>query len=501
MKAVSNTYDAYSDVRRVDISISFNLVDLDANGNATASATLGEEQSALSDLLVEDNHATGKWLTLEPDLWKLDGSWSPLPDDQTFAFWSSVLSDADGVFATGPTVTLTLSASASSVGFTLRFDDLAQCWPSEFAVNAYTGDTLLASQTVENQVALCTVDMPVEGYDKVVFTFLKTNEPYRRIRLYEVLFGIVQQFDKDTIVTATFEEGASLLCDSIPSRELEFTFDNSDYAYNLVNPDGIYKYLQDGQEIKSALRINGESVDMGTYYFTKAEATDGTLTATITANDKVYAWDSDICGTGEEGTWTLEEAVATVLGEDVAVRISEEAKERIVYKCIPTDTSKREALRLLAQAGRCSCWIDRTGTVVLQAMDLGTSVDVLDSDNMESMDGVSVSELVDCIKLTVTNDFAETEETYTSGDGSNVESYANCCAKEGQAVADWLLAVAQRRLAFECSNRGNPAVEIGDTITVYNAYDQSQLAAVEELELVYDGGLEATTKALGGTWD
>lgn len=117
------------------------------------------------------------------------------------------------------------------------------------------------------------------------------------------------------------------------------------------------------------------------------------------------------------------------------------------------------------------------------------------------MDGVSVSELVDCIKLTVTNDFAETEETYTSGDGSNVESYANCCAKEGQAVADWLLAVAQRRLAFECSNRGNPAVEIGDTITVYNAYDQSQLAAVEELELVYDGGLEATTKALGGTWD
>ncbi len=490
----------YGDTRMVDIAIIFNLLDLEAADHATLSSNGAEAVSQLTDLLIYGNCATGKWLTLEPDFWALDGTWEPLPVGQTVGFWSTALSDENGQFASPPTLTAQLSQTASSVGFTLRFDDLAGCWPSEIQVDVYGGDTLLATKTVENDSAWLFVDLPVTDYDKVVFSFLETPTTFRRVKLFELLFGAVEVFDKHTIVSATLQEGASAWCETLPTRELTFTFDNSDHKYNFFNPSGIYAYLQDGQEIQTAISIDGESVDTGTFYYTSATAKDSALTAEITANDCIYWLDKDTYDAGESGTWTLETAILTVLGDGISAEIAEEAKSRLVGKCIPLETTKREALRLLSQAGRCACWCNRQGVVMVEPLEIGTSVDTLDADNMEAMDSASVLEKVDCIKITVNDEFADTEEEHTSGEGTNTVSISNPCVVEGQDVADWLLSVRQRRLYFDCDSRGNPAVEVGDTITIYNAYDESALGTVETTELKYDGGLTETTTALGGAW-
>ena len=499
MQQTSPSYNPYTDERYVGIGISFQLMDPDAAGDATASATYPTAFSQPSQLIT-GAPSPGKIMTMEDNLVLLDGTWIPAPDGMIVPYWSTVLSGPDGTFATPPSVTMELSSNASSVGFTLQFDDAAQVWPSSVQITAYSGTTQLAQQTFSVSSAQFVADMPVDGYDKVVFEFLQTPVPYRRIRLYEIIFGVVESFSPASVSTVTFEYGASLDCGAIPSRQLVFTFDNSDRAYNLFNPDGLYAYLQDGQQLQAYLTINGEKVNMGAFFYTDASAEDDALTAKITANDSVMQLENSTYDAGETGTWTFSEAVAAILG-DAPVNIPESLASTMVGKAIPVGTTRREALRLVSQAACCSCWVDRAGTYVFADLTQAAAspVDTLNEDNMYNMACIGVTPYYDSVVLTVRDEFSDTEpQEYTAGSGTNVKSYSNPCAVNGQTVADWLLAANQRRLIYTPKNRGNPAVEIGDTISIYNAYDEPGNAVVTKQTLTYNGGLSANTEAIGG---
>ena len=93
------------------------------------------------------------------------------------------------------------------------------------------------------------------------------------------------------------------------------------------------------------------------------------------------------------------------------------------------------------------------------------------------------------------------EQTYTAGSGVNVKSVTNPCVVDGQAVADWLLNIYKQRLNYDVKSRGNPALLLGDTITIYNAYDEPGKAVITNQKLSYNGGLSAQTEALGEAWE
>lgn len=495
--------NAYAARRLVGIDITFKLLDTGAAGNAAPSASGAEPFSRLPELLDGLATSPGKIMTMEDGLVVTDGTWDIMPDGMEIPWWSTALSDSEGHFDQPPTLTMTLSAPASSVGFSMAFDEPAGCWPDEVRITAYNGAQQLAQSVFEVTGPLLAADMPVEGYNRVVVEFLSTPVPYRRIKLYSFLFGIIQRFDRSTNVTANFSFGCSAACESIPSAELVFTFENKERKYNLINPKGIYKYLQDGQVIETGMTIDGERVETGEYYFTKSEAQDGALTAKITANDRVYAWDRELYNDGATGTWTLGVALRAVLGPSAVFSFGQGLEVRTVGKAIPVGTSKREAVRLLCQAACCTCWLDRRGTVVCRELAVAAdSADTLDADNMYTLDGVSVSERVDSVVLTVRDEFSgEEAQVYTSGTGVNVKSVQNPCVVDGQAVADWLLGIFRQRLNYDVRNRGNPAVLTGDTITIYNAYQEPGRAAVTSQKLSYDGGLTAQTMALGEAWE
>lgn len=499
MQMVRAGYDPYTDERIVGISITFRLVDLEAAAQATPSSNGAEAFSDLAQLLSDAAQSPGKIMTMEDNLAQTDGTWDIMPDDMKVPYWSTAVSDENGGFSVPPALTMKLSAPASSVGFSMTFDEPAGCWPSRLKITAYSGTAQLEQREFTVTGPFLAADMPVDGYDKVVVEFLETPVPYRRIKLYSFLFGIVQRFDPSAVVSATFTFGASVDCSAIPSRQMVFTFDNQDRKYNFLNPSGLYKYLQDGQEIQADLQINGAPVDMGRHYYTTAEATDEALTAKITANDKVLGLDDETYENGKSGSWTFQEAVRDILGADADLDVPAEIAIRTVGRCIPLETKKREALRLVAQAARCSCWMDRAGAYVFRDLVATDPVDTLNADNVYSRANIGVTQFYDCVKLTVRDEFAEESEPmeYTSGTGKSIKTYSNPCAVEGQAVADWLLQANRRRLKYTPKNRGNPALEAGDTITIYNAYDEAAAAVLTNQTLSYNGGLTAQTEAVG----
>lgn len=513
MKQTTSGYDPFTRIREVDCRISFGVIDQQAkNAEITGNdAGFFERYAQTVDGVQEID---GKWASLERNFWALDGTFGLAPDDmdgvQT-GWWSSVVSGEDGTFEEAPYVRYDFGTALSTLGWTLRFDDKTGQYPAEVQVDVFGED----GETVETLVY--SVDSPIQVYRHYVgdyygvqFTFLRTSEPYRRVRLVECEFGVTQYYDRDTLGKAEIVYGVSLDSSALPSRELVFSFDNSDKAYNLLNPDGVYQYLQDGQIINAKIVVNGEAVDMGDFIFSKADASKSAILPTITAHDRIYSLDQYQFNNGRDEEVAFSEAVAEILeltGLDIPVSYGDGIAERRVHMSVKAEKTAREALRLLTQAARCSAYIDRDS--VLRFIDL-TMADEPDGfitpDDLYDYSGVGIEDTVYGIKLNVSDDYrAGTDGTpgryvyYTSGDVGRAESYSNSCVadSEGQAVADWLLAVNQMRKNYKVKNRCDPAVEIGDTLNIADAYGNEENAIVTGLEIHFEQSLYAKTEAIG----
>lgn len=501
MRNTSPNFSPFAIEREVDCNIRFELLDENAKANAVPSVNVYD--IAQLDQLTDGITSTKKYATLEPDSWALDGTFEILPSDLAEAQvgWWSGLSGADSTFTTPPALSFYFGGIAiSTIGFTLYLDGAAGL-PTEIEITTYAADqtTVIFQKTFSNNKALFIADMPVQNYYKVKFEFMRTSKPFRRVRVLETLFGVVQLFDRDNLESVSIDYAADFISESLPSRQLVFAFDNSDHKYNLINPSGLYAYLQEGQDIHASITVNGESVYMGTFEFTSAVASDDGIIGQIKGNDFILSALDESVIDGANVTKTLSAAVADVLN-GLGVSASMQNPSASVVTAYPEGTTKREALRLLAQACCCAVWVDRDGITQIQPLDTGTPADELNADRMPSMGGISVSEPVDCVTLTVRNEYTDTEVIYAAGSGKRVKNIDNPCVApaNGQAVADWLLAQYNRRVRYDKPNRCNPAVEVGDTLTVYDAYGENRNAAVTEIAVSFDGGgLESKIKAVG----
>ena len=314
MIPMPETYLPYADIRRCGLQVTFEMVDVDAAETAETAVSDACEMAQIMQTHDRTEHPSCRYASLEQDYWRLDSSFllpeqEKLPLQQT-GWWSDRISGADGVFDMPPVLRFSWNADQSSVGFTVCFDDAGEQYASCFRLRAYDADgVILKDVLVENAAVRCELDAPVEHYRTVTLEFLRTHEPFRRVRIAEVVFGLIKRFTQENTVSATLDYSFSPIGESLPTNELTLTIDNSDASWNMANPKGVYAYLQQTQPLDVSLTIGEDSVYMGRFYFTTASAEDNAMTAKITANDRVYWLDSIKCRLGSTGTWRLEQAV------------------------------------------------------------------------------------------------------------------------------------------------------------------------------------------------
>ena len=63
-------------------------------------------------------------------------------------------------------------------------------------------------------------------------------------------------------------------------------------------------------------------------------------------------------------------------------------------------------------------------------------------------------------------------------------------------MANWLLAWVQRRVSYELTTRGNPALDLLDTAKIDDVYGVNGNAIITQLDYSYDGGLSCDAKAI-----
>lgn len=521
MQSVSSLFSPYPDARKVEAAIEFKLIDPDASSNATITTSTSCAVSQTGQILDDEREISERYVALELNHTLLDGQSVSIPDEVNgikTGWWSEKLSNENTAFTNQPYIEFTLSEPASSIGFTVKFDDKGQHFAQEFSVETYdeNGGTITTKTITGNDKTECKVDMPSDNYSKVRFTFIKTALPYMRIVVSEFLFGIEQKFDKDNLVKATWTYETNMQSANLAFSTLVFTFDNTDKKYNLTNPNGIFQYLQNTQEITSELKIgeNGktlETVNMGKMFYSTSEASDDAITAEITATDAINWMDQSICSVYIQQAATVPNAIQAVLddaGIDLTVQMDEEVAARMVGQWFPENSTHRECLRLIAQAARCAMYISREGVLTLENLEvLNTPVDSLDGDNLYNYNGLKVEERVNTLCLQ--------SKKFLSGEETNVDTTATnkmqdeitktvtvtnniVYPDDAQNVANWLLKCYQRNMIFQHRWRGNPAMELGDTVAIYDAFGSENMANVTKITLEYNGGLTGEITAIKG---
>lgn len=542
-------YNPFRPVRRVGIRAEIALVDADAKSNASASAGPTAEPSEPVQTVDGRTGNPQTFATLERNTWILDGNHEMVTENTSdIGWWSLAASGEDGVFAGECYIEYRFSEEARTVGLVLHFVPGYQPAVGGMRIRTYDADDVLVTDvyntvtTPEQQVEFSAI------YTRMRIDFYKTALPGRRIRMTELDFGVTQRFDADSIAGAEIRYKTDLASAALPYGQCRITIDNADRKYNLLNPSGIYQYLEEGQKVSVWLTLDGEDVYMGAWSFASAEARDSALTAQITAVDVIASLDESEYNGGRCAAAQFSDAIAEVLGDaDIECIYDAGVAETSVMMSVPQKTSRREAVRMLAQAAMACVYADRAGRLrfcrpapgmgdefyiddegVLRYSEtedfvlgddgvlyspgggiagilVGDTIIKTDwrmtltKNELYDYDGITVSESVGRVELVVNDEYSETEIVYTAGDSGKIKSVKNPCvaSENGTAVAEWLLDKYSRSKVYSVRNRCNPAAELTDTVRIEDAYGQNDLALVTGITVTYNGGITATTEAQG----
>lgn len=508
----------YAPTRRVTARVMFNISDVTAKGDVTSIVTTTELATISQRAQVNNNvrSPTYNLATLEQDRFRLDGSFSfpdstPANNGET-GFVSSVLCAANGTFAAPQTITITFGGLHTSAGLTIAFDQINNEYATEFNASAYNAaNALIQSIDVTgNTLAMCPIFGQLVGYKKIVITITKWSIGNRRARVMEVDFGFISTYTDDQLISLNMIEEMDMTSGALPSPEFRFTVDNSDRAFNILNPAGYVKYLQQRQEVITELGVelpNGqfEYVPLGKYLLWEWTSEEGSLTASFTARTNLDLMANFFTENTSPAAQTLAQVATTIFNYcGISNYYLDPALNSITTNTLVQYTDCRTIIQMIAIAGRCNLYVTRDNVITLKRLTFGPPVDRVDFDNIYSEPKIDLERIVMQVDVSYWTNLVTSAVSSVSASGVDVGDVLKLeqntlinTAAQATAVANWIMAQKQYRAKYSINWRGNPAHELSDVIAIENTYGGDMGAMITKTELTYQGYLQARTEARG----
>lgn len=521
MQTTTQAYkdSVYATSRAVDGRVTFEITDTAAVGDVSSVVTTtGTTYSAPAQVTNGVRDATYKIATLEQDRFKLDGSFS-FTDEVTPAnngevgFVSDGLCAADGTFSTFPTATITLNSAHTSAGVTITFDRLSGEYAIDFNVSAYNAsDVLIISQEVTgNTLVAVSPIAQLNSYKKIVVTIKKWSVGNRRARLVELDFGTVKVYTGDELISMRLIEACDPISGQIPSTEFDFTVDNRDRAFNILNPSGFYAYLKQRQRVKAELGVDigggvFEYKTIGDFLLSEWRSEEGSRTATFISRTNL-----DIMSgfTYENATPTATTLYQLAVDMFVICGITnysiDTALQSISTNKLLKKTDCRTILQMIALAGECIIYVTHGNVItVKRSPALSSPVDTVTLDSMYDEAKIELEGIVKQVEvsywtsLTTSVAVTSTNAGITTGDTLKLsENTLIDTSTRATAVGTWMINQKANRAKYTLNWRGNPAQEVADIIAVGNSYGADKNTMITFTELNYQGFLRARTEVKG----
>lgn len=327
---------------------------------AASSTAFYNEFSELIDDNAEHAHA---WGTLEDFQFLLNGTIQLMPDSvadimqQQNGFVSEEMSDAQGNI--NVTLTCSYTQQVSTVGRTLFFDPSYDAVPSDFTIVYYrTGSEIARDEVSGNTSYMHTSKVAVSRYDQMIITFTKTTRPYRRIHLTEDIPGVYTTYADKDVVSLNITQSVDIFSEELTVGEIDLTIQNITKQLDILNAEGLERYLQRRQPIEIRLNLvfpddSVESILVAYWELSTWKSNKGALDATFTIRDPIDKLTSGeyIKGVLPRSFVSFYDLAKSVL-DDAGVKeytIDSELHNVYTKACLPIAEHK-ELLRMIAQA-------------------------------------------------------------------------------------------------------------------------------------------------------
>lgn len=325
------------------VKLIYKDIALGADENATVTAITAEE---FADVEKIPFGVEGVAIaTAEPNGWGLDKRYRVL-DKQPFAFWSVERSGADCSFKNPPTITLEFTEQYTATALTVRFAPESMDYCSQIGVIWYQEGAVKASGTFYPDSPTYIIENAVDAFDKVTFSFEKTNLPNRRAKVEQITIGAIREFSGSELTNVSFVHEINLISDTVPVNVLDAAF----------HGDGHVDYIFQKKQPVEAYNNNDL---IGVYYVEKGKR-KGVNKYEVSCCDIVGALDIDEYG---GGIWIkdtlLTSMLSEIFGDSVKFDIADTYTSSKLRGYIEPGT-KRAALQQIAFAlGAC---VDTSGT-------------------------------------------------------------------------------------------------------------------------------------------
>ena len=484
--------------------------------------------------------------TLEPDFFKLDGTFAIFDDrvnSNETGFISDSIADENGIFETPIVIEFNFSNYINSPGLTITFDSKLNEYAKTFNIAYYRNEMILHSESVtNNEKTVFATEFGVENYNRLILTINEWNGGNRRARIVEVDFGLLKTFVDDELIKVDVIEELDTLNNFVATNELTFTIDNSDRKFNILNPNGIYRFLKNRQEVTCEFGLKTtndqfEFVQMGKFYLDEWKADEGALTVTFTAHDITKILDSE---TYESNVSTLENAYNLCQGilERCGVQnyfIDDSLKDIMLNQKTDKVTCK-EALQMIGIASLSVVYQDRLGKLRIEPLEkifkrekfsyysgdamaitgaFSPEIDqegyskTIDLDNVYKVPQITLSTPIERVEVVYRVGDEDREYSLNKGEiqpFSQVQidnkiailtNYFIATEEQALSVAQWIMNELNLNAEYEINWRTNPAFECGDNIFVEDGFATVCQSRIIKQVYNYSGYLKGVTTTKG----
>lgn len=394
----------YAPSRACTAKVRFEFLDITAFKDNTKSVSSEEVFSNLDQITNKVREKTTKFATFEKDYLKLDGSFILPPqsvDETKEVGWiSSVLSDENSLFTPNQVLEFTFLEDHSSAGLTIYFDTIGNEWASDFSIDVFdsTDNVIVHEDVTDNTDSRYIFVNKLSNYRKIVITLIKWCKPYHRARMVEVDFGVIKEYQDNNLIELHLIQELDTTSNTLPSDELTFTIDNSSKEFNILNPNGFYEFLTQGQEAYLEFGVllddgNFEYVPAGKFFLREWKSDEGTLTTTFTARDILDSLsDTEVENSVERDITLYDLAEEVLIASNIDNYFLNDNLKLIHTKALYNKISYRNLLQLIAVAGMAVTFSDNDGTFMMQQLISANavidSVTVSDYENITSKDQI-----------------------------------------------------------------------------------------------------------------
>ena len=232
------------------LKLIYSDIALGAAEDATVNTTARESYTAPAKLM--PGVEAPAIATCELNGWGLNHDYKALKS-QPLAFWSTVRSGNNCVFASPPSITVEFGTQYTATGLTLRFAPESMDYCRKVTMTWYQAGSVKSSGVFYPDSPVYVVNNTVEAFDKVVISLDETNLPGKRAKLEKITIGAVREIGADELTSSKFIYEIDLIADTVPVNLLDTTFhskSNINYVFQRKQPISAY---------------NGDKL-MGTYY-------------------------------------------------------------------------------------------------------------------------------------------------------------------------------------------------------------------------------------------